>query len=106
MFEAEPRDLVARVDSGLAERFEEVGLAGPRGAAYDEVLGSGDPFEGAERPLARRIAGRATWASQPQIRPPLNRATSTFPSDRAWSHKSSKVIRSDSQPHSAVSQAS
>ena len=32
---------------GLAEGFEEVGLACSRGTAHDEVLSAGDPLEGA-----------------------------------------------------------
>ena len=45
--EGEPGDVVAGVDGGVAERFEEVGLAGPGRAAHDEVLVAVDPLEGA-----------------------------------------------------------
>lgn len=38
---------MAGVDGGVAERFEEVGLAGAGGSADDDVLGAVDPFEGA-----------------------------------------------------------
>ena len=47
VLETEPGDLVPVVDGGLAEGFEEVGLAGAGWAAHDEVLGPVDPLEGA-----------------------------------------------------------
>jgi hypothetical protein len=42
---------VRRRRRGVAERFEEVGLAGPGRAAHDEVLVPVDPLECAQRPL-------------------------------------------------------
>jgi hypothetical protein len=70
-FEAEPADVAAVVDGGLAERFEEVGLAGARRSADDEVLVAVDPLEGPQRalrgcgdrrhgvvPRVERLAGR------------------------------------------------
>jgi hypothetical protein len=47
VLETEPGDVGAVVDGGVAERFEEVGLAGAGWPADHDVLGSVDPFEGA-----------------------------------------------------------
>jgi len=46
LLEAEPQDVGAVVDRGVAERFEEVALPGARRAADDEVLVVGDPLQG------------------------------------------------------------
>ena len=51
--EREPGHLQAGFDRELAERFEEEGLPGPRGAADDQVLAASDPLEGPERGLGR-----------------------------------------------------
>ena len=60
-FQGEPGDLPAGFDRELAERFEEEGLAGARGAADDQVLAAADPLQGPQRRLGRgrdRRAGR------------------------------------------------
>ena len=51
-------------DGGVAEGFEEVGLAGAGGAADDEVLVAVDPLEGGQRPLCRRRDRADTVSSQ------------------------------------------
>jgi hypothetical protein len=46
-----PGDGFAVVDREMAERFDEVALAGSGRAAGDEDLGAVDPFQGAQRVL-------------------------------------------------------
>jgi hypothetical protein len=46
-FEGEPGDVAAGFDGGLAEGFEQEGLAGARGAADHQVLRPADSFQGA-----------------------------------------------------------
>lgn len=51
LFEAEPQDVGAGVDGGVAKRFEEVGLPSARRPADDEVLVVADPLQGPQRGL-------------------------------------------------------
>ena len=48
VFEAEPGDSAAGLDGGLAEGFEEHRFAGAGRSAHHQVLGSADPFQGAQ----------------------------------------------------------
>lgn len=53
------------VDGGAGEGLDEVGLAGARCPGHGQVLGSADPFQGAQRLLGGRRDGRV--ASSPGL---------------------------------------
>ena len=52
-FDGEPGDGEPVVDRGVAERFEQVALAGAGGSDHGEVLRPPDPLEGAQCLLGR-----------------------------------------------------